>query len=78
MLDGTLQQVSKSERVEDKTGPRERGESYDLENHGDGKPAEGDQVGAGTRRRSNAQCSLLTDVRRNQNTACVRYCRVDG
>lgn len=73
-----LQQVSKSAREEDKIGLLEGRESYDLENCGDGKPAEGDQERTGTRCRSIVQCSLLTDVRRNQNMAWMRYCRADG
>lgn len=66
-----------SVREEDKTGLQEGRESYDIENHDDGKPVEGDQEGTGTRCRSIVRYSLLTDVRDNQNMACMRYCRAD-
>lgn len=64
--------------MEDKNGPRERRESYDVEKRGDGKPAGGDQEETSTHCCSVVQVSLLTDVRRIQNTACMRYCWVDG
>lgn len=73
-LDATTSRLAA--REDDKTGLWEVRKSYGLENCGDGKPVEGVQEGVCCC--SNGQSSLLTDVRCNQNTACMCYCRADG
>lgn len=67
-----LRQVSKSVSEEDKTGQQEVRESWSWKSWW----WEASERCSWKSRRSSFW--LLTDVRRNQNTACIRYCRADG
>lgn len=72
-----LQRVSKSAREEDKTGLLKGRETYGLENDGGAKHKVFEEARGHVATPALQSC-LLTDVRRNQNTARMRYCRANG